>query len=144
MPVRRSSSVGWFSVAAAAVPWRGVSQRFSFAVFIGLSLFLLILSRTQPVVALGMRTHIIDTLAPVLDAVSRPMTAVEHAATAVRNTVSLRTDNQRLREENAHQVEWQNAVVSLEKETQRQSGQAVVPQRQEAYSENHTQKRMAV
>ena len=115
MLVRRSSSAGWPSVAAA-VPWRGFSQRASFALFIGLSLILLILSRTQPVVVSVMRMHIVDTLAPVLDAVARPMTAVENATTYVRDTVSLRTDNQKLHQENAHMAEWQNAVVALEKE----------------------------
>jgi rod shape-determining protein MreC len=115
MSARHSSPFGWSSVAAS-VPWRGISQRFSFLIFASLSIALLILSHTQPVMIARLRTHIIDTLAPVLDAVARPMTAVESAGAAVRDTLSLRTDNQKLREENAHMVEWQNAVVSLEKE----------------------------
>ena len=115
MLARRSSSAGWLSVAAA-VPWRGFSQRFSFALFIGLSLLLLVLSKTQPAVVSVMRTHMLDTLAPVLDAVARPMTAIENAGQAARDTVSLRADNQQLRQENAQMAEWQNAVVSLEKE----------------------------
>ena len=100
MLARRSSSAGWLSVAAA-VPWRGFSQRFSFALFIGLSLLLLVLSKTQPAVVSVMRTHMLDTLAPVLDAVARPMTAIENAGQAARDTVSLRADNQQLRQENA-------------------------------------------
>jgi len=115
MLARRSSFSGWSSVAAA-VPWRGVSQRFSFVIFALLALALLALSRAQPVMIAGLRTHVIDTLAPVLDAVARPMTAIENAGSAIRDTLSLRADNQKLREENAHMIEWENTVVSLEKE----------------------------
>lgn len=74
------------------------------------------MSHTQPVMVAGLRTHMIDTLAPVLDAVARPMAAIENGETAIRNTISLRADNEKLREENIHMVEWQNAVVSLQKE----------------------------
>jgi rod shape-determining protein MreC len=98
------------------VPWRGFSHRFSFFVFTALALLLLILSRTQPVMIASVRTHTIDMLAPVLDAISRPMAVIERAGTAVRDTVASRADNLRLRDENAHLLEWQNAVVSLEKE----------------------------
>jgi len=115
MLVRRSSSFGWSSFATV-LPWRGISQRFSFILFVGLSLFLLILAHTQPVMVAGLRTHTVDVLAPILDAIARPMVAVEQATQAVRDTLSLRSDNQKLREDNAHLLEWQNTVVSLEKE----------------------------
>jgi rod shape-determining protein MreC len=115
MLVRRSSSFGWSSVAAA-VPWRGMSQRFSFLIFIGCSLLLLILARTQPLMIEGLRTRTVDMLAPILDAVAQPMSAIERTGIAVKETISLRADNQKLRDENGHLVEWQNAVVSLEKE----------------------------
>jgi len=64
----------------------------------------------------ALRVHTIDTLAPFLDAIARPMQAVENFASGLRDTVSLRADNQKLREENAHMIEWQNTVVSMEKE----------------------------
>ncbi|MDE1900618.1 MAG: rod shape-determining protein MreC [Alphaproteobacteria bacterium] len=63
-----------------------------------------------------MRTHVMDTVAPVLDAVARPVAAVESLAASIHDTLALRADNERLRAENAHLVEWQNAVVQLEKE----------------------------
>ena len=81
-----------------------------------LALVLLILSRTQPAAISSLRAHTIDTLAPFLDAVARPMSAVENIGSSLRDTLSLRANNQKLREENAHMIEWQNAVVSLEKE----------------------------
>jgi rod shape-determining protein MreC len=115
MSARRSPSSGWSSVAAA-VSWRGFSQRFSFVIFTALALILLILSRVQPALISSLRTHTIDTLAPFLDAVARPMSVVENIGVSIRDTVALRADNRKLREENAHMIEWQNTVVSLEKE----------------------------
>jgi len=112
---RRSSSSGWSSVASA-MPWRVLSHRFSFVLFGGLACFLLILSHAKPAAVATMRVHAVDTLAPVLDAIARPMAAVVKVGSNLRDIVSLRADNQQLRGENAHLVEWQNSVVSLEKE----------------------------
>jgi rod shape-determining protein MreC len=81
-----------------------------------LALMLLILSHAQPAAIAGLRTHAIDTLAPILDAVARPMAAIESIGTSVRDTLALRADNLKLRDENAHLAEWQNAVVGLQKE----------------------------
>ena len=115
MPIRRTTSSPW-STALAALSWRVISQRFSFVIFMALAMLMLVLTRAQPEVIAGMRTHTIDTLAPVLDAVARPMVAVQNVSTNIRELFFLREDNHKLREENAHLIEWQNAVVSLEKE----------------------------
>ena len=111
---RRSSSE--WSLAAAAMPWRLLSHRFSFILFAGAACFLLILSHAQPTVVAGLRIHAIDTLAPVLDAIARPVAAVVKVGTDLRDIVSLRADNQTLRDQNRHLAEWQNSVVALEKE----------------------------
>lgn len=115
MLVRRSRSSGW-SLVTALLPWRGVSQRFSFFFFISLSCFLLILTRAQPESASALRAHTMDTVAPVLDAIARPMNAIDHIGQGVRQMLTLRADNQKLREANAHLVEWQNATIGLQKE----------------------------
>jgi rod shape-determining protein MreC len=115
MPVRRSTSSGW-SLVAAPLSWRGVSQRFSFVLFIGLSFFLLILSRTQPGAVSSLRSRALDMLAPVLDAITRPVLIIEKTGDFLRDYMTLRADNKTLREENVYMIEWQNAVVSLEKE----------------------------
>jgi rod shape-determining protein MreC len=112
---RRTPSSGWSS-AAALLSWRGISQRFSFVVFMGAAVFLLILSRTQPEAISSLRAHSLDVLAPFLDVIARPALVLEDAGASLRNIVSLRADNLKLREENTHMIEWQNAVVLLEKE----------------------------
>jgi rod shape-determining protein MreC len=115
MLFRRTSSSGWSS-AAALLSWRGISQRFSFIVFMGAAVFLLFLSRTQLEAVSSLRAHSLDLLAPFLDIIARPALALEDAGSSLRAIVSLRADNLRLREENVHLIEWQNAVVLLEKE----------------------------
>jgi len=115
MLVRRSSSFRWSS-AAAALSWRGLTRRFSSFVFLFVAALLLVLSRTQPETVASFRAHALDLLAPFLDAVAQPALIIEDIGTSFRDVVSLRADNTKLREENAHMVEWQNAVILLEKE----------------------------
>jgi rod shape-determining protein MreC len=81
-----------------------------------MSLVLLVMSRVQPAAIASLRIHATDTLAPVLDAVARPMAAVQNIGATIHDTIALRADNQKLRTENSHMVEWQNTVVSLENE----------------------------
>jgi rod shape-determining protein MreC len=83
-----------------------------------MAIFLLALSRAQPEATASLRAHALDVLAPFLDIVARPALVVEGVGAAVHDLASLRADNGRLREENAHLIEWQNAVVLLEKENQ--------------------------
>jgi len=114
MPVRRPSSSGWSVIATLS--WRGIAHRFSFVVFTALAFLLLLLSHTQPAFIASMRTHTVDSLAPLLDAVARPMTAIENIALSFHDALSLHADNIKLREENAHLIEWQNSALTLEKE----------------------------
>lgn len=111
MPVRSRSS-RW--VFANALSWRVLTHRFSFVLFLFLSFAILIAGRVQPVMVENMRSHTIDTLAPVLDAVARPMTAAQNALNTVHNYLNLRAENDKLRESNAQMRQWQNAVVTLQ------------------------------
>ncbi len=115
MSVRRPTSPGG-SFAIAVFTWRGFSDRFSFLIFAAIALFLLLLSHTQNAALSSLRTHTVDVLAPVLDAIARPMIAVQNAGASLHALTALHADNKRLRAENARMIEWQNAFVSLEKE----------------------------
>lgn len=110
----RSRSSGW--IDTATVSWRLLSQRFSFILFIGLSLALLIIGRVQPLLVEGARTHVVDGMAPMLDAIARPMTASEDIITTVKSYFALHTENAALRADNAQMKQWQNAVVAMQNE----------------------------
>jgi len=114
MPVRRPSS-RWSS-SSAVLSWRGLSQRFSFIFLAGISVFFLVLSKTQPEAVSLVRAQTTDFIVPVLDVMERPIHAIQSAGSFLRNIVFLRAENLKLKEENAHIVEWQNAVILLEKE----------------------------
>lgn len=113
MQVRQRSS-DWVSVNA--ISWRTLTHRFSFLLFIFLALGLLILGRVQPVLVEGARAHAVDSIAPLLDAISRPMMATETAIGNAKTYLSLRAENERLRASNAQLHQWQNAVVTLQNE----------------------------
>ena len=110
----RPRSFGWSYVSA--VPWRMALQRFSFILFIVLAMGFLLLGRVQPTLVQGIRIHVVDGMAPVFDAISRPMTAAQNAAANVKNYLGLRAENEKLRADNAQLKQWQNDVVALQNE----------------------------
>ncbi|HEU0117892.1 MAG TPA: rod shape-determining protein MreC [Alphaproteobacteria bacterium] len=112
MPVRSRSS--W--VYANVISWRTFSHRFSFIFFIMLACGLLILGRAQPTLVESARTHTMDGLAPMLDAVSRPMMAIEQAVGNAKSYLTLRAENDKLRASMEQMKQWQNAVVTLQNE----------------------------
>jgi len=117
MPIRLHStrpSQRWDYVHA--VPWRVLSHRFSFVFFAALAFGLLVLGRVQPMVVEGARTHILDGLTPVLDAIARPMSIAENVTTTVKSYLALRGENEKLRADNAQLKQWQTAVMSLQHE----------------------------
>ena len=113
MPVRPRPS-GWSY--AATLSWRMVAHRYSFAAFLMMAFALLIFGRVQPRWVEGARSHAVDTLAPVMDAIARPMSLAGNLINDARDYVSLRAENERLRAANAQLKDWQNAAANLQKE----------------------------
>jgi len=109
----RSRSSRWISVT---LPWRVMVQRFSFLFFIILALGVLLLNRVQPALIQGMRVHVVDGLAPVLDALSRPALLVENGIGTAKSYLYLHQENQKLRATNDQMRQWQNAMIGLQNE----------------------------
>ena len=112
--VTRSRPAGWSY--AATLSWRMVLHRYSFVFFMAMAMALLIIGRVQPHVIEGARAHVIDTMAPVMDALARPLTLAGDMIRDAHDYVSLRSENERLRAANAQLKEWQNAAAVLQKE----------------------------
>lgn len=92
--------------------------RFRFGVLLLLSLGLIILSQLRPQLATPVRVHIVDALAPVLDALSQPATLVQTAAQAWTDWLAQHDEIQRLRTENARLKSWQQTGSALFAENQ--------------------------
>ena len=119
MPVRPRRT-GW--VYTTAISWRLVAQRFSFVLFLILALGLLVFGRTKPVMIESVRAHILDSLAPVLDALARPMVLVESAKHNVVSYLNLRGENEKLRAQIAQLTQWQNAALALDNQNRELRG----------------------
>lgn len=119
MPVR-TSRPGW--VSTTALPWRVVAQRFSFVLFLVLSLGLLVLSRSQPVVFEQARTRLVDGLSPALSLLSRPMAMVDDFTGRIQSYRNLLAENAKLRAENANLIRWQNAALAMANENKELRG----------------------
>ena len=103
-------------IFVAAMPWRQMTQRFSFVLFMLLSCGILVFGKIQPATVENIRVHAVDGLAPVLDAIQRPVTAINNLTLYVNSYFSLRSENEKLRADLAQLKEWQNAIVSMQSE----------------------------
>jgi len=110
----RTRNTEW--VHLTSMPWRVLVQRFSFILFMAASVGLLILGRAQPALIEGARAHIIDVLAPLLDAAARPMTVAQNISSRIESYRQLQKENDDLRSKNAQLAQWQNAVATLQNE----------------------------
>ncbi|MDD3183329.1 MAG: rod shape-determining protein MreC [Alphaproteobacteria bacterium] len=111
---------GW--VYTTALSWRVMAQRFSFVLFMVVSLGILILGHTNPTAIERIRVRAVDGLAPVFDVLSRPMAMVDSVTTRIQSYRGLLLENEKLRAENENLVRWQNAVLSLQSENKELRG----------------------
>lgn len=111
---------GW--VYTTALSWRVVAQRFSFVLFMLVSLGILILGHSNPAAVEKFRVRAIDGMAPVLDVLSRPMEMVDNLTGRIQSYRSLLAENEKLRAENENLVRWQNAVLTLQSENKELRG----------------------
>ena len=103
--------VGSVGVAVAARNW---TQRFAFVLLILLSFGIMLVGKADTVVVSRARTLLIDLIAPVMDAASRPIASAKEAATTVQELIALKQENARLVEENQTLLEWQTIGRELQ------------------------------
>lgn len=111
MPVRPKNSS-----YASALSWRSYAQRFSFVFVLLAALGLLIMGQSKPQLAEQFRLRLVDSLAPVLDALSRPLEFTSNVAADISSYFNLRQENLRLKAANQQMAQWQNAALTLEYE----------------------------
>ena len=103
--------VGSVSVAVAARNW---TQRFAFVLLTALAFGIMLIGKADTVVVSRARTVVIDMLAPVMNAASRPIAGAKDVATQVQELVALKEENARLQSENQTLLEWQTIGRELQ------------------------------
>lgn len=103
-------------VARFAAPLRAFAQRFSVMVFIAASLGLLAAGRFDPNRVELLRTHAMDALSPILEALSKPAATAAQLLEMVADISNVYDENQRLKAENAKLLQWRQVASRLESE----------------------------
>ncbi len=109
-------ALGPRSVYRLAQPIRGLAQRFAYISMVAAAVGLMILGKVDVLLMDSVRAHVTDTVAPILDALSRPAESVARAIDHVRQLSALSQENTRLRESQARLLQWQTAALRLEAE----------------------------
>jgi rod shape-determining protein MreC len=96
-----------------AVPIRALVQRFA-VLFLVLAAFgLMLLRKAETVMVERVFSTIADVAAPIMDVLSRPAASLNEAVETARELTHLRTENERLKRENARLLAWQEAARRL-------------------------------
>ncbi|BBK39991.1 cell shape-determining protein MreC [Allostella vacuolata] len=98
------------------VPIRAWMQRFALLLLILAAFGLIVLGKADTVVVERLRTGLADTVAPLLDLISRPAASFGRMSEEVREISALRLENERLREANGRLLQWQEVARRLEAE----------------------------
>jgi rod shape-determining protein MreC len=103
-------------VIRLSVPLRQAIARLVLPLLIAASFGLMLLGKADTVLAERARSALADLLVPVYAVLSRPVGTVRDIAAEIRHLIYLRSDNARLREENARLRRWHDAALALEAE----------------------------
>jgi len=104
------------SVVRLAAPLRALAQRFSFLLLVLAAIALMMVGKIDTVLVEGMRSRVTDAFTPILDAISRPAATAARFVESVHEVINLRSENERLRGENAVLLQWQQAAQRLDAE----------------------------
>lgn len=106
------------SARARAMTVTSLWLRFRFVFLLLLSVTLITASQLRPQLVTPVRVHIVDTLAPVLDSLSRPADIVRAAQQLWTDWLAQHDEIQQLRAENARLKSWQQTGSALLVENQ--------------------------
>ncbi|BBK29377.1 rod shape-determining protein MreC [Stella humosa] len=98
------------------MPIRAWMQRFALLLLILAAFGLIVLGKADTVVVERLRIQLADTVAPLLDLISRPAASFGRMSEEVREITALKAENERLREANGRLLQWQEVARRLEAE----------------------------
>jgi len=95
---------------------RAVAHRFSFGLLLFAAISLLMVGKIDAVLFDGVRARVVDAVAPILDAMSRPAASVARMVTELQSLSDIRGENARLRQEVSTLRQYQDVAFRLEAE----------------------------
>ena len=101
------------SVAKVTVPIRALLNRFALLFLIIAAFAIMLLGKADTLVVERARSSVVDIVAPMMDALSRPIATVSEGVDRIENFFSVYAENAQLREQNARLLEWQSAALAL-------------------------------
>jgi rod shape-determining protein MreC len=105
-----------------AAPFRAITQRAAVPFFIFLSAMFIVLGKADVLLFDRLRILIVDGSAPILEAVSQPIATAASGVHNIGAMFDVYGENQRLRDENARLLEWQEVARGLAAENTRLRG----------------------
>lgn len=110
------------SFQRVAAPLRAMAQRFAFLFLLVAAGGVLLVGKADPKIFDRTRMVVTDTLAPVLDALSRPIATGAAIVDEVQYLTNLREQNVSLRAENTRLIQWHTVARNLAAENERLRG----------------------
>jgi rod shape-determining protein MreC len=99
-----------------SMPMRAAAQRLALPFLVILSVGLIVLGKADILLIERARTDLNDALAPVFEVIARPVGVVASGVRRFQDHFTVYEENQRLREENARLLQWQEVAQRLETE----------------------------
>jgi len=104
------------SVSRFSLPVRAAAQRIALPSLIFLSVLMVVLGKADIVLFERARTSIGDAMMPILDVIAQPLGSIAAGVHRVEDIFVVDSENQRLREENARLLQWQDVARRLQAE----------------------------
>ncbi len=99
-----------------SIPVRQALAKLTLPVLIAAAFGLMLLGKADTLLAERARMALADTLAPVFGLVAEPLAGVQRAVDTVHGLAQLRTDNERLKQENENLRRWHAVALALDAE----------------------------
>ena len=104
------------SVVRVAKPLKAWLQRFAILALIGAAFALMLLGKADSLLLERARSAVVDAVAPILDAASKPVATVKTVIQGAQELAELRAENAELRARNERLMHWQMVARRLEVE----------------------------
>jgi rod shape-determining protein MreC len=99
-----------------AAPLRGRANRFAFLGLVIAAFALMFIGKANVAMMERFRAQITDSVAPILDVMSRPVAIANEVIVQVRALTTIRTENESLRQDKERLLHWQSVARKLEAE----------------------------